>query len=292
VVVDASSVSIDHDNLTNVTTSQHHVKTVASELNLADLAEKSHVSLTNVTASQHHTKYTDAEVDAIVAVHTTISTAHHTPPTSIADLATRDHDLTTGLTDDDHTIYALLVGRAGGQTIIGGTGSGDDLTLQSTSHATKGQIILSDQVLIDCDYPQIELKGSAGKAVTFLDNGSVRSRFMYYDSILDQVDLGDPAINMSLKCLAMNCFGIPFNAFKLGTGFSSGAGCLWFNSTDDMFEVRHNAGSRGHYLGSSFRMEVPTAIPVAPLFTGHAYFDPVLNTWNIWNGTAWRSIKM
>ena len=45
-----------------------------------------------------------------------------------------------GLTDDDHTQYALLAGRSGGQTLKGGTGSGDDLTLSSTDHATKGSI--------------------------------------------------------------------------------------------------------------------------------------------------------
>lgn len=46
-----------------------------------------------------------------------------------------------GLTDDDHTQYALLAGRSGGQTLIGGTASGDDITLQSTSNATKGSIL-------------------------------------------------------------------------------------------------------------------------------------------------------
>lgn len=40
------------------------------------------------------------------------------------------------------TAYALLAGRAGGQNLKGGTGSGDDLTLESTNHATKGDIIL------------------------------------------------------------------------------------------------------------------------------------------------------
>lgn len=40
----------------------------------------------------------------------------------------------------------LLAGRAGGQTIIGGTASGDDLTLTSTSNATKGQIIVTDEM--------------------------------------------------------------------------------------------------------------------------------------------------
>jgi len=44
-----------------------------------------------------------------------------------------DHGALTGLSDDDHTIYNLLAGRSGGQTIIGGTGTTDDLILQATS---------------------------------------------------------------------------------------------------------------------------------------------------------------
>lgn len=51
------------------------------------------------------------------------------------------HSNTLELSSDDHSIYALLAGRSGGQTLKGGTGSGDDLTLQSTSHATKGSIL-------------------------------------------------------------------------------------------------------------------------------------------------------
>lgn len=50
------------------------------------------------------------------------------------------HSALTGLSADDHTQYALLAGRSGGQTLIGGTASGNGLTLQSTSHATKGLI--------------------------------------------------------------------------------------------------------------------------------------------------------
>jgi len=38
--------------------------------------------------------------------------------------------------------YFLLAGRSGGQVAIGGTAAGDDLTLKSTSNATKGQIFL------------------------------------------------------------------------------------------------------------------------------------------------------
>lgn len=51
-----------------------------------------------------------------------------------------DHGNLAGLTDDDHTQYALLAGRSGGQTLNGGTASGDDLTISSTANATKGTI--------------------------------------------------------------------------------------------------------------------------------------------------------
>jgi hypothetical protein len=42
---------------------------------------------------------------------------------------------------DPFAQYALLAGRSGGQIQIGGTGSGEDYTVKSTSHATKGKVI-------------------------------------------------------------------------------------------------------------------------------------------------------
>ena len=50
-------------------------------------------------------------------------------------------DISTASTD-----YLLLAGRSGGQDAYGGTDAGDNLTLHSTSHATKGSIILDDNV--------------------------------------------------------------------------------------------------------------------------------------------------
>ena len=47
-----------------------------------------------------------------------------------------DHGALTGLGDDDHVQYALLAGRAAGQTIIGGASAGDDLTLEFKLNAT------------------------------------------------------------------------------------------------------------------------------------------------------------
>lgn len=51
------------------------------------------------------------------------------------------HHQLTGLTAyDDHTQYALLAGRAGGQTLQGGTAASEALTLISTSNATLGKV--------------------------------------------------------------------------------------------------------------------------------------------------------
>lgn len=49
-----------------------------------------------------------------------------------------EHGWLSGRGDDDHSQYALLAGRAGGQTLIGGTAASESLTLKGTSHATPG----------------------------------------------------------------------------------------------------------------------------------------------------------
>lgn len=57
--------------------------------------------------------------------------------------ATGDHGMLMGLLDDDHPQYAHLPGRAGGQILNGGTAAGDDLTLESTTNASKGFVLLN-----------------------------------------------------------------------------------------------------------------------------------------------------
>lgn len=61
--------------------------------------------------------------------------------------ASIDHGSISGLADDDHSQYALLAGRSGGQTLIGGTAASNNLTLQSTSNATRGNIIANDTLI-------------------------------------------------------------------------------------------------------------------------------------------------
>lgn len=64
---------------------------------------------------------------------------------NITQITTRNHaSLQNFDASDDHAQYAKIAGRSGGQTIIGGTASGNDLELRSTSHATKGTIFLGN----------------------------------------------------------------------------------------------------------------------------------------------------
>jgi len=56
---------------------------------------------------------------------------------SFIDDADIDHGNTTGRGDDDHSQYALLAGRSGGQTLYGGTAANDDITIHGTSNATR-----------------------------------------------------------------------------------------------------------------------------------------------------------
>ena len=55
------------------------------------------------------------------------------------------YTFSTGLTNTAGTVTAnLSTGIAGGQSVIGGTASGNNLTLSSTSHATKGKILFGN----------------------------------------------------------------------------------------------------------------------------------------------------
>jgi hypothetical protein len=60
-----------------------------------------------------------------------------------------DHTALSNLTTGDagHTQFAMLAGRSGGQDIIGGTGVGQHLTLESTSNVTKGYVKVKDDLV-------------------------------------------------------------------------------------------------------------------------------------------------
>jgi hypothetical protein len=60
-----------------------------------------------------------------------------------------DHGSISGLSDDDHSQYALLAGRSGGQVLKGDTAASGNLTINSTANATKGKILFGSAAAID-----------------------------------------------------------------------------------------------------------------------------------------------
>lgn len=97
-----------------------------------DVAEANinHNALANLTVGNVHTQYVNAISDtaSLDLTLTGQSISGAVLPAGV------DHNSLANLTVGDvHTHYALLAGRAGGQTLIGGTGVADILSLQGTT---------------------------------------------------------------------------------------------------------------------------------------------------------------
>lgn len=88
---------------------------------------------------------------------------------------------------------ALLPGRAGGQTLQGGTAAGEDLSLESTAHATKGEIISKDhhEFVKTAAYDAIYDNGTDDGDIVFdLNNGNFQQ--IELDGDVTSVTIVDP----------------------------------------------------------------------------------------------------
>ena len=63
---------------------------------------------------------------------------------------------------DDHTQYALLAGRSGGQTLAGGDAAGEDFTIKSTGHATRGSTFIGGPSQFELDETTGQVKLPTG----------------------------------------------------------------------------------------------------------------------------------
>lgn len=74
--------------------------------------------------------------------------------TNAFDKTVDTHAALTGLLIDDHTIYPLMAGRSGGQTIQGGLANPDDLTLLGNPSGTRatGRVVINSGVRLFPDY--------------------------------------------------------------------------------------------------------------------------------------------
>jgi hypothetical protein len=135
-----------------------------------------------------------------------------------------DHGSIANLGDDDHTQYALLAGRSTGQEFIGGTGSGENLTLDSTVHATKGKILLKS-------VPAPNTDASYSGSWSGLDLGASANRYRHVYS-------------------AGEFFGLRLeNRASDDSSSSQRPGRLWWNTSDQ--KVRLDTGSAIIDVGAS-----------------------------------------
>jgi len=140
------------------------------------------------------------------------------------------HGLLSGLTTGDagHTQFALLAGRVGGQSIIGGTGASENITLQSTSNATRGYILLADDL-----HPLTDASYSGGWTGT---------------------DIGSPAKRIRHTYTVGEAFGLRLENLGANPGSSSqSVGRVIFNTADKNVYV--DDGTAMVKVGDSIRYE-------------------------------------
>lgn len=84
--------------------------------------------------------------------------------------------------DVNMALYAMLTGRSGGQTLRGGTGASEVLTLESTSHATKGSVRLPSGETLN-------LAHTVASGDVLLTSGGSRTLRMHSSTIPPQLKL-------------------------------------------------------------------------------------------------------
>ena len=148
------------DNEANITTNASNIATNAANIatNTADIATlTTHDPATVTDTASINMSITGQEISGVVI------------PGGV------DHGSLANLTDDDHTNYALLAGRSSGQTLNGGNTSGDNLTLRSTSHPTKGDIVLGTSVYDEANN-RLGLGTSSPTETLDVNNDTIRVR--------------------------------------------------------------------------------------------------------------------
>lgn len=109
------------------------------------------ISITSGSITDFDEAAQDAVGNALIDSSTINFTYDDSSNTITADVVESNivHANLSGLAADDHTQYALLAGRPGGQTLNGGDSASETLVLSSTSNTTKGVIQFGTAAAID-----------------------------------------------------------------------------------------------------------------------------------------------
>lgn len=245
------ATSGDHADLSNIGTNTH----AQIDSHIANTSNPHSVTASQVGA--YTTSEADSAVSGAITTHTGLADPHsqYLLESAASTVATSgDHGDLSGLSDDDHSQYALLAGRLGGQVLTGGTASGDDLTLNSTSNATKGGVFIQPSgglVSVGNSSPEAKLHVTA--------DGSNNNKQI----IIDQGGAGDAAASFRLPGTQEWVVGIDnsdSDKFKINSGSSLG-------SNDALTLTTAN------YLG------VNNSAPSGPLHIKHSGASAVTEAW-------------
>lgn len=195
----------------------------------------------------------EAELDTIAELQSQIADATL--------LTTADEGTGNGIDADtvdalEATAFAWLAGQSGGQTLIGGTGVGDDLTLQTTSNASKGSYIFSE--LTSCDTidtngsgvlacgtdDDVPESGDFGAGADLEADGSLSADVVAAAEMAD-ADHGDVAWSSGVASVqAIDGVGVEV------TGVTDGQCLVYDGTTDNRWEAASCGGG-----GSSINLE-------------------------------------
>lgn len=166
---------------TGVSASTYGSATAVSSFTVDSKGRISSASNTTIAIpSSQVTDFTEAAQDAVgtaltdsATVDFTYNDAGNTISASVIQSGI-DHGSVSGLSDDDHAQYALLAGRSGGQSLTGGTASSNDLTLSSTTNATKGKINLGSSSAFDEANTRLGVGTASPESILQLDQNNVK----------------------------------------------------------------------------------------------------------------------
>jgi hypothetical protein len=185
---------------------------------------------------------------------------------------------------DDHTAYALLAGRAGGQTLYGGSASGNDLTLYSNTSSDGdvdvAGVLLCDEAASDGTFandlevtndldvggaahaPEIYgYSGAAGNLVIGSNAGSddglvTVGGVLVVEDDLDLVGIGGTPVNEDLEIFGnMICTGVAYGGDGSGDD-------LHLGSTTHATKDRIFLGASSAYDELNTRLGIGKTVPV------------------------------
>jgi len=169
--------------------------------------------------------------------------------------------------------YLVRSGEAGGQIAYGGTAAGDDLTLRSTSHATKGDVSIAGVLVVN-----EATTSMAGTGNLNIDTGATSVQMVFDDTAMPDrfqfVTAGNP-LDSFLKITGDTTRGAHCTAIAgalstdLNAGFGrtalefTGADFYLRSSSNSIFRVSTSAPANSIFINSNGALLVNTLSQVA-----------------------------